>query len=444
MRLRFSMAVSAVAMLFARGVWAASLPLKANDFLNSLGIASHMVQGIDAPAQVQAGLQFTGIRNLREDSTRNSTLLAGLCNIHSTTGAMIDELAVPGDVAASLAEYEALAYCGANLAAEGPNEPNNFNFAYMGSTCSMAGSFLACAEFQRDLYRAVKSDPKLAGMPVWSLTEPGAEPDNQGLQFLSIPGGAGTLQPAGTVYADAANCHNYVRGNGQTAIGNNQAWFAESNAQGQGPWDGPDGEYLNSTWYGHFTASPYALGPSISKVTTETGWATDGSITQAQQAKLFVNVYLSAMKLGWSHTFIYQMFDDPMHGNGYYGIFNQNASMTSTISPKASANYIRTMTIVLHDSSSDFTPTALAYSIPNEPATVHDLLMQKSDGTYELAVWADQVTGSNNMTVNLGARFTRVNVYDVVRGTRPVSVFHNASAISLSLSDHAVFLEFHT
>ena len=143
------------------------------------------------------------------------------------------------------------------------------------------------------------------------------------------------------------------------------------------------------------------------------------------------------MKLGWSHTFISQMFDHPAHGNGYYGIFNQDASATSTISPKASANYIRTMTTIPHDSTSDFAPTALAYSIPNEPATVHDLLLQKSDGTYELAVWADQVTGFNNMTVNLGARFTKVNVYDVVRGNRPVSVFHNVSAILLSLSDHA-------
>jgi hypothetical protein len=442
MRLKVLIAVGAVILLFSRGVWAASIPLETNDFLNSLGIDSHMIQGIDAPAQVQAGLEYTGIRNLREDSTQNSTLMADLCNIHSTTGALIDELPVPGNVAASLAEYEALAYCGANLAAEGPNEPNNFNFSYLGSTCS-EGSFLACAEFQRDLYRAVKSDAKLAGMPVWNLTEPGAEPDDQGLQFLTIPSGAGTLQPAGTVYADVANCHNYVRGSGQNAIANNQAWLAESNAQAQGPWDGLDGEYLNSTWNGHFTAAPYASGPSMPKVTTETGWATDGSITQVQQGKLFVNVYLSAMKLGWSHTFIYQMFDDPAHGNGDYGIFNQNASASSTISPKPSATYIRTMTTILYGSTAQFTPTALAYSIPNEPATVHDLLMQKSDGTYELAVWGDQVTGSSNVTVNLGARFKKVNVYDVVHGTQPLETFHNVSTISLSLSDHAVFLEFH-
>ncbi len=50
-----------------------------------------------------------------------------------------------------------------------------------------APSWMAVAQLQRDLYRAVKSDPVIAKYPVWSISEGGAEKDNVGLQFLTIP-----------------------------------------------------------------------------------------------------------------------------------------------------------------------------------------------------------------------------------------------------------------
>ena len=289
-------------------------PIRANDFLNSLGVDTQIIQGVDSTEQVIASLQYTGIRNIRDDATHDPAMFANLCNVHEATGAMVDELPIVDsdsyDIQDSLAEYESLAACGAMLAAEGPNEPNNFNFNYNGTTCSTSTSFAPCAQYQTALYKAVKNDPKLAAKPVWSLTEPGSEPDNQGLQYLTIPGGAGALRPSGTVYADVANLHNYVRGNGQNALQDNQAWFAESDGASQGSWDGLDGEFLNQTWNMRFSASPYSAGPGLPRVTTETGWATDGSITPDQQGKLLVNLYLSAAKRNWSYTFIYRMFDD--------------------------------------------------------------------------------------------------------------------------------------
>jgi hypothetical protein len=58
----------------------------------------------------------------------------------------------------------------------------------------------------------------LAGKLVWDQTETRAEPDNTGLQFLTVPSGQGTIEPADTVFADVANVHNYVMGNGQKTI----------------------------------------------------------------------------------------------------------------------------------------------------------------------------------------------------------------------------------
>ena len=63
-------------------------------------------------------------------------------------------------------------------------------------------TWVPLAKLQRDFYAAVKADPLLRKIPVWSPSEMGAEPDNVGLQFLVIPEGADTVMPAGTRYVD--------------------------------------------------------------------------------------------------------------------------------------------------------------------------------------------------------------------------------------------------
>src|SRR6202035_6010780 len=94
-----------------------------------------------------------------------------------------------------------LAEAGALLAFEGNNEPNNWGVTYQGEKGGgRAPSWMAVAKLQQDLYKAVKSDPALKKYPVWSISEGGAEVNNVGLQFLTIPGGAGTVMPEGTKY----------------------------------------------------------------------------------------------------------------------------------------------------------------------------------------------------------------------------------------------------
>ena len=416
--------------------------MKANDFLNTLGADTHLIQGLETPAAIIAGLKYTGVRNIRDDATRDTSKIAKLCSIHKATGAMVDELPIvdsdPHNIADTQAEYEQLAACGAMLAAEGPNEPNNFSFNYKGKTCSTRGSFLPCAQYMAAEYAMVKGDPKLAGMQVWDQTEPGAEPDNAGLQFLTVPSGQGTIEPAGTVFADVANLHNYVMGNGQKTIADNQAWSAESTAGG--PWDGLVGEYCNTTWNKGYAATPLAS-CKMPKVTTETGWPST-SITQDQQGKLITNVDLSAAKLGWQNTFVYLLFDEPQAGNAGWGFFSQSDG-TANVKPKLLGTYIHNMTTILNDTSSDFTAGTVNYSVANEPSTVHDLLMEKSNGTYELIVWGDQVPPkSANVIANLGSSHPTVKVYDITSGTTPVQTLSNANSVPLTLRDHALIVEF--
>ncbi len=57
---------------------------------------------------------------------------------------------------------------------------------------------------------------------------------------------------------------------------------------------------------------------------------------------------------------------------------------------------------MLADKPAAFSPAKLDFTIPAEPAAVHHLLMQKSTGSFELAVWAEQAKGSSDVTVKLG------------------------------------------
>lgn len=442
----FALFLVILASLFAMALVPAAsegrnVAMKANDFLNTLGADTHLIQGLETPAAIIAGLKYTDIRNIRDDATRDTSKIAKLCAIHKATGAMVEELPIvdsdPNNIAATQAEYERLAACGAMLAAEGPNEPNNFKFNYKGKTCSTRGSFLPCAQYMAAEYAMVKGDPELARMQVWDQTEPGAEPDNVGIQFLTVPSGQGTIELAGTVFADVANLHNYVMGNGQKTIADNQAWNAESTAGG--PWDGLVGEYCNTTWKG-YAATPLAS-CTMPKVTTETGWPST-SITQDQQGKLITNVYLSAAKLGWQNTFVYLLFDEPQAGNAGWGFFSQSDG-TAKVQPKLLGTYTHNMTTILSDTSSKFTAGTVNYSVANEPSTVHDLLMEKSNGTYELIVWGDQVPPTSaNVIVNLGSSYPTVNVYDITSGTMPVRTLSNASSVPMTLRDHALIVEF--
>ena len=178
--------------------------VSADAFLSSLGVNIHVDQGVSGGSYV-VPLRYLGVRNIR-DGGRNSSQIQ---LINRETGARLD-LIGGGDLEATIATGKALAVSGALMAFEGPNEPNNFPITYNGQPGGGMGSWAAVAQFQEALYRAVKSDANLEKYPVFAVSEAGAEIDNVGLQFLTIPPGAGTIFPPGTQYADYASVHNYV------------------------------------------------------------------------------------------------------------------------------------------------------------------------------------------------------------------------------------------
>jgi hypothetical protein len=87
-------------------------------------------------------------------------------------------------------------------------------------------------------------------------------------------------------------------------------------------------------------------------------------------------------------------------------------------------------------------PGKFPYAIPGQPATVHDLLLQKSHGAFQLVVWGERVRGSDMVTVNLAADSATVKVYDPTVGTAATRVLRNVKSVDLTLTNHPVILEF--
>ena len=407
-----------------------------NDFLNSIGVCSSVTGRGETLAGTIDALNYTGIRFIR-CGLEDRISVDDMIDLHNRTGARIAYGLLSGgtDLDRLIRQAKQLASAGALLAVEGNNEPNNWGIRYQGEAGGRNRSWLPVAKLQRDLCKAVKSDPVLKNCPVWNITESGAETDNVGLQFLTIPPGAGTLMPDGTVYADYANCHNYITHPSWRGLHDNQTWRSASPGR-DCPVDGLYGNY-GSTWRNHFPGYSESRLSALPRVTTETGYPVGGEVTEEIQARLFLNLYLSQFARRWSHTAIYLLrtrSNEPAHER--YAMYKMDYT------PKQAAHYLHNLTTILKDGGPAFSPGKLNYSIPGQPPTVHDLLLQKSDGTFELVVWGERFAGgSDTITINLGTAYAKANIYDPTTGKSPTQILTNTASAELTLTDHPLIIE---
>jgi hypothetical protein len=357
--------------------------------------------------------------------------------LHRQTGVRFSWGLVSGgtDLEKLLKTARPMAAAGALLAFEGNNEPNNWGVTYEGEAGGgPAPSWVAVAKLQRDLYKAVKGDPDLKKYPVWSISEGGAEVDNVGLQFLTIPERARTLVPGGTKYADSANVHNYIYHPNSAGLADNKTWNA-ADPTSACKVDGLYGNY-GVTWAKHFRGYAEAELATLARVTTETGCTIGGPVTEEIQASNLLSMYLDQFKRGWSHTAVYLLRDRTDEGgNQSFGFFKTDYS------PRKAATYLHNLTTILADRGSLASPGRLSYSIPEQPATVHEMLFQKSDGTFELVVWGERLKGSDLVTVRLGETYPTLKVYDPTIGNEPVQTHRSLDSLKLTLSDHPLIVE---
>jgi hypothetical protein len=72
---------------------------------------------------------------------------------------------------------------------------------------------------------------------------------------------------------------------------------------------------------------------------------------------------------------------------------------------------------------------------------VHELLLQRSDGVFQLVVWGERLRGEDEVSVEFGRAQESVTIFDPTVGTEPVRKLTGVSQVDLKLSDHPLILE---
>ncbi len=148
-----------------------------------------------------------------------------------------------------------------------------------------------------------------------------------------------------------------------------------------------------------------------------------------------------AFKAGFPRTFIYQLKSEVANPSD-----SDPAEWLRAVQlrrhAKAGCNRHTQTYLILADPSSTaqtFSPGSLAYSISGLPSTAASLLLEKSDGTYDLTIWNDAqdwnaataseaAASPTTVTVNLGGSSTSAAVFDPLSGTLPVATYANIQA----------------
>lgn len=403
------------------------------DFLDSLGMNTHMTQG-DSPTLVSQEVGYLGIHNLRDYG--NHGVATPFITVFNATGVKFDLFMEHPET--DLNSARILAGMGALTSIEGPNEPNNFAVTFGSVNCGGAGqkTWLPCAQLQQSLYATVKADTVLKNYPVLNISEVGAEPDNVGLQYNQIPTPAplGVKMPAGTRYSDYLNDHNYFIGNCHNLV-DNLTW----GAAGDTIFNCTDGLYWEHilTWAGRFPGYDPTKIEYQGHATTESGWGTGGAfpLTQDLQGKWALNFYLSQFARHFRWSYFYELQDGSGGDTGQAGVFD------NTGVPKLAATYIHNLTTILANSGpKPASLTQMNWGTTVIP-TVHSFTLEKSDGSLWLVVWDERATATDKVNVTFNGVAHNYNLYDPTQSATPIGAGINATSIALGMSNHPLIIQ---
>lgn len=379
-------------------------PVRAVDFVNSIGVVAHL--GAAKAQGIVDAFAYLGIANVRTSLTAAQVQPGAVADKLALAGARFDVLLGGGrPLADSLGNAAQLsrAHPGAVVALEGPNEINTWPITFNGRTGADAG-----VGFVNAMAAAARANPLLAGAALYDFT---------GAQRSAL-----TMADA----AGYANFHPYPQAGAQPF------------------------EWLKAR------AATHAV-PGKGLVITESGYTTTTGLTGMEgvdlltQAKLTLNLLADATLLGVSKTYLYHLFDGARAGTAEagFGLFDIK------LQPKPVATAIHNLTAILADPGAPaggFATHGLEYTIDGLPAGAHSLLIEKSNGTYELMIWAEPQawnaatdravsTAASAVTVTLAGGPGELRWFDPLLSDQAQGTSHAARTITVPVSDHLVILE---
>lgn len=391
-----------------------------NSFTGSLGVVTHIDSGsaqwTNAPVILNE-LSYLGISTVRDgapfDYSLPTMITLAQAGIHfDLLEANVYSFDQTGQVNASLdvsrADLLESAVPGSVIAFEGTNEytTNSYWLNGVDSNGNLAWGLTDAAALQS----AVRADPLFVNVPIIA---PSA------IQLDSLPNFSGLV--------DASNAHVYggVGQQLQDQIINSIA-FARASDPG-----GP--VYITETG---ISSSGY-------------GSSTWGVADEKTQAIIDINAILDGYAAGADMTFLYELMDEPNASNlqeQHFGLFNADGT------PKLAATAIGNLTHLLaDDGKGGVAPGSLNYALTGLPAGASSMLLEKSDGTFELIIWDGRTTlydgsgdvtpPSSTVTLTLGSAASSISVFDPLQGTNAIASVSNSSSVSVQLSADPLVLQ---
>ena len=372
-----------------------SQPINASTFINSLGVNTHLdfsfIPAYQNLSMVESNLTYLGVKNVR-DSAQTASDAAVWQQVAQATGVKFDDY-IPetsqAGMQAALGFMPQLANEGILNSVEGGDEEDDAYPKSLGNTLA------ATATVQQQL---------------WTL-------GNQlGLPVINMSFGSGWT---------AAN--NWQGDYG--AVGNLSAYTTYGNAHTY-PSGAPNGSMQQINGLAQLAA------PGKPVITTEIGWNTS-STTPITAAKYTLDAAFDGMLDGDVKTYFYALYND---NSGNWGLFNSNGT------PQPSAVALHDLTTLLNDpgtNAATFKPTALNYALSGTAAGDTSLLLEKSDGTYWLALWNEQqaLNTSHTVTLTLQGSASEVEIFDPLTGITALQTYHNTASVQVTVPDHPVLVE---
>ncbi|MGH7035123.1 MAG: hypothetical protein ACREFL_15430 [Stellaceae bacterium] len=398
---------------------------RAQQLLNGFGVNTHIdaqKYGYQNLTQLIANINYLGNGGLKtlRDSPASPNDLTWWPQVASATGAKFDAFIGFGPVSvysAQLSRMTQMLQSGGHylMGLEGGNEEDDPYPVSLGN----------------NQYQAASVQPQ-----VYSLAQ------SYGVPAFNISFGAGWSNPIGdygtvgdlSAYAAFANAHTYP-----STSPNAHNFMANLNADAK------------------LAASSRLV------AITEYGWITypDGSpaagygrVSRATQAAYVAEGIFDAWRLGNPYYFYYALYDD---NSGAHGLFDDFGNA------KPAAVALHNLFALLADGGAQalsFAPGKLDYALSGMPAPTtgvsgsggQQVLLQKSDGSFWLALWNEQIlnntaTGADisvapvAVTLTLGAVARSIAVLDPLIGIGAVKSASSASLLGISLPAHPILVK---
>lgn len=304
---------------------------------------------------------------------------------------------------------------------EGQNEYNHPTVWAPGAVNSSWPSFLQA--HTRELYSALKANPQTSSIPFVGPT----------IITYAGPGLLGSLADTvdignGHYYCDYWGDYPSVSPPDQTAECNFNDWSVFLNPWGSKP------IYITETGY-----------PSAANLSSVPGPIATYVLSEDAAASYTMQRYLSFYKRGFKRTFYYELSDLDRVDLSSTSLSRYWGLLTSTHQEKKSATILKNTISLLRDSAG--APTnlgSLSYSLSNS-SNLENLLFQKKDGSYYLALWRKGAyTSSTSSSTLQFSNQVELKTHSPVSGSSSSAFSNPATSHEITVGSTPIFLEMRT